>query len=112
MNKKYVLTILKKGEAQPRPYGVGNFQYIQELIKDHVVLCQFYGKGEVEFRIEEFERYYSRTGVQQVINNKCILCKNRSPFHKTEACAECEKEHKIINHCGAFEPRKEDVEHG
>lgn len=40
---------------------------------------------------------------------KCILCKNRSPFHKTEACAECEKEHKTINHCGAFEPRKEDI---
>lgn len=45
-----------------------------------------------------------------MLNNKCILCKNRNPFYKTEACMECKKEHKPVNYCGAFEPRKEVVE--
>ena len=112
MNKMYVLTILREGEAHPRPYGVGDFRYMQELIEDYVVVNHIYGKGVIDFRIEDFERYFSRTGEGKVINNKCILCKNRHAFYKTEACMECKKEHKPVNYCGAFEPRKEVVENG
>lgn len=34
-------------------YGSGPLEYMNELIRDYVVICQMYGKKKVSFDIEE-----------------------------------------------------------
>ncbi|MDM0781051.1 hypothetical protein QTI14_14000 [Clostridium perfringens] len=100
---KYVLSIYRKVTGDYQVYGVGDFAYIQELLEDYVVTSYMYGKGNVDFRIEDFERYLSkRRGVGEVVLNKCITCKNYRPFYKSEVCKDCKREHRTIKFKDSF----------
>lgn len=36
-----------------RIYGIGNAEYMVELIRDYVVACELYGHSEVKFEIKK-----------------------------------------------------------
>ena len=36
-------------------YGIGDLEYMNELFRDYVVICEMYGKTKCEFRIVRYE---------------------------------------------------------
>lgn len=101
MNKQYLLFIYREEASAFKLYGYGDFKYIQELLQDYVKYNHMYGRGIVDFRIEDFEYYLSKHGElecgeqkeKEMVINKCVGCKHYKPFKKSVACDDCDNTH-------------------
>ena len=37
-------------------YGLGGYDYVQELLRDYIYIKNLYGKGEIKFKVRKIEK--------------------------------------------------------